>query len=173
MALRSGTFVPGVQREVQVRVTRQLDLARVDDNQFRAAQYRLLDACAHDWMILRGIGAAEQKPARACSMSSKELVAAPVPSIVFRAAAVGAWQTRAQQSTLLVPENEAGKLLREIILLVRSARGTEHANAVGAMGLDHALEILSREGNGLRPRDLFPVAAGPNHRFGHTVRARA
>ena len=36
-------------------------------------------------------------------MSSKELVAAPVPSISFIATAVGAWQTRAQQSMLLVP----------------------------------------------------------------------
>ena len=40
---------------------------------------------------------------RARSISSREFVAAPVPSIIFMAAAVGAWQTRAQQSTLLVP----------------------------------------------------------------------
>ena len=37
------------------------------------------------------------------SMSSNELVAAPVPNIRFSATALGAWQTRAQQSTLLVP----------------------------------------------------------------------
>ena len=37
------------------------------------------------------------------SMSSNEFVAAPVPSIALSAAALGAWQTRAQQSTLFVP----------------------------------------------------------------------
>jgi hypothetical protein len=40
---------------------------------------------------------------RARSMSSKALVAMPEPSISFRPAALGAWHTRAQQSTLLVP----------------------------------------------------------------------
>jgi hypothetical protein len=38
----------------------------------------------------------------AFSMSSNELVAAPVPSEAFSPAALGAWQTRAQQSTLFV-----------------------------------------------------------------------
>ena len=41
--------------------------------------------------------------APASSMSSNELVDRPVPSIIFIAAALGEWQTRAQQSTLFVP----------------------------------------------------------------------
>ena len=40
---------------------------------------------------------------RASSISSSEFVAAPVPSVIFIAAAVGEWQTRAQQSMLLLP----------------------------------------------------------------------
>ena len=41
--------------------------------------------------------------ARACSMSSKQALAAPVPVAARRAVAVEEWQTRAQQSMLLVP----------------------------------------------------------------------
>ncbi len=40
---------------------------------------------------------------RARSMSAKLLVAAPVPKVWPRPAALGAWHTRAQQSTLCVP----------------------------------------------------------------------
>ena len=47
--------------------------------------------------------APQSRMVRARSMSSKELVAAPVPSIAESARAEGAWQTRAQLSTLLVP----------------------------------------------------------------------
>ena len=91
-------------------------------------------------------------------MSSKELVARPAPNARFSAAALGAWQTRAQQSTLFVPMTAARELLRDVVVFVRGARGTQDADAVGPVALDQRPQPLGDERTRLVPRDAPPLA---------------
>ena len=70
----------GPRREVNVGIAGEFDRPRVDHDEFRPAQHRLLDARADDGMVL-GRVAPQTRMVRARSMSSKEFVAAPVPSI--------------------------------------------------------------------------------------------
>jgi hypothetical protein len=93
----------GPELEVYVGDLGELGPSRVDDHELRAVQNARTDARAP--MI--GCASVAFDPATriasARSMSESEFVAAPVPNDQRIPAAVGAWQTRAQQSTSFVP----------------------------------------------------------------------
>ena len=121
-----------LQRQMNVRVMRQLDFARIDDDQFRAAQNRLLDARADDRMVFRRVGPAEEKCARLLDIIERIRSRAGAEHRFHRRG--GRRMTDARATIHIVcAENNAREFLREIIVLVRPARRAEHAHAVGAV----------------------------------------
>ena len=90
-------------RQVTRRILGQLDPSWVDDDEVRATAGGLSDARADNRVVFGRVGAADQNRPRDSRCRRMSWSSDPDPSIVFNPAALGAWQTRAQQSTLLVP----------------------------------------------------------------------
>ena len=71
---------------------------------------------------------------------------------------------------IVCAEHDACELLREIVVLVRRARGAEHAHAVSAVLRDDASKIVGGETNRVLPSHVFPFAVFSNHRLRDTIR---
>jgi hypothetical protein len=87
---------------MDVGVVGELDAAGVDHDQPRPAERRLLDARAHDRVTVRRVAAADEDRPGAFDVGEGIRGRARAEH-AFSAAALGAWQTRAQQSTSFVP----------------------------------------------------------------------
>ena len=91
-----------LQLQVKIGAAGELGAPRIDDDEPGPVAGRLPDASANHRVALGRIRAPEED--RAGTLQVVEaLVAIPAPTTCFRPAALGAWHTRAQQSTLFVP----------------------------------------------------------------------
>jgi hypothetical protein len=102
----------------------------------------------------------------ASAMSSSELVAAPVPSVIFIAAAVGEVADPRAAIDVVGAQHHARELLRDVIFLVGAARRAEQADAVGPCFRGGFAQLVGDELIDLRPADFLPlaIAALANHR---------
>ena len=101
-AFRTGTLVPArIAKCTSAKRASSISRGSTTTRRAPASTACLILAPTIGWFSV-GFSPLIRKPF-ARSMSSKELVAAPVPSMAFMATAVGPWHTRAQQSTLFEP----------------------------------------------------------------------
>ena len=119
----------GPRLQVHVGVLGELDAPRVDDDESRTSERGLLDPGADDRVVLGRVRAAdEDRLAR--SMSSNELVAAPVPSIGFSADRARRVADAGAAVDVVGPEHDARELLDEVVVLVGGPGRAEHADRV-------------------------------------------
>lgn len=122
----------GVKLQMHVGVAGQFDLARVDDNQLRAAQHRLLDPRADDGMVLRGIAAADEK-ARGLLNVIEGVRRRTGAKRLFHAGRSRRVADAGAAIHVVCAEHHAREFLREVVFLIRSPRRAEHSDAVRAM----------------------------------------
>ena len=95
-----------------VRVMRQFDFARINNDQLRAAEDRLLDASTDNWVIFRRVGPAEKKCARLLDVIERICSCAGAKHRFQRS---GAWRMADARATIdiVCAENNACELLRD------------------------------------------------------------
>ena len=127
---------PRPDGEVTGGVVGQLDAPRIDDDQACAATGGLLDSRADDRMVLGRVRARTPGSCGRVSMSSKELVARPAPSMPLQRRGARRVADARAAVDVVGADDRARELLRQVVVLVRRAGRAEHADAVGAVAVD-------------------------------------
>ena len=161
----------GPHREITRSVVRELSAPRINDDETCAAQHGLFDARAEDRMVLSGICPTHQNGPGALDIVERAGREAGTKDLLqcCRTRRVADPGTAVD---VVGADDSAGELLREIVILVRCARGSEDADTVGSVLLNQLAQPPGDEGPRLVPRDTPPILTIANHRLRDAVGGR-
>src|SRR5262249_50715705 len=131
----------GTQLEMQARVAGEFDFAWVDHDEFGAAPDGLFDARPDDGMILSRVAAADEDCRGTLDVVERVGRGSSAERLFHSGGAGGVTDARAAVHVVCA-QNDAGELLRKIILFVRPARRTQHADGVRAKFFEDLSEAV-------------------------------
>src|ERR1035437_649900 len=158
-----------IRARVQLEMDRgklvQLDHPRIDDDQIRAMPRGLLDAGARHRVAVRRVRAAAEDGLGDLDLIERGCRGARAERHLHRRGGGRMADARATIDVVRA-EDDPREFLRDKILLVGAAGGTEHPDAVGTMLGDGGAQARGNVGDDLVPADLHPLAVAADHRRG-------
>ena len=163
----------GAELEEDVRHRRELDAARIGDDQLRAAEARFLHPRADDGMALGRVRAGEEEALGDVDVGERVRSAGLAERLDEAERRRRVADARAVVDVVRA-ERRAGELLEDVVLLVRAAARADERDRVGAVLGGDRLHLVGDEAHRLVPRRLAPRAVGAaHHRRGEAIgRAR-
>ena len=139
------------------RLARELGAPWIDHDELCPATAGLTNPGADHGVVFRGIRAGDQNRARKLDVveavrggsgAQHGLQGRRARRVAHAGAAVD----------IVRADGDAREFLREVVLLVRSARRAEHAHRVGSVARDNPTQSIGSGRNGVRPRGVPPPA---------------